>query len=149
MICICASETAESPCLCTFKVPHCPCTKCPEVLLLAPSTAFHPIRWGKINKMNYICMYIIEKSNSSNLISYWWKSLGIIGFLHHPAKRDLTLEKKGGKDWIMKLPTLPPEVIAHGSNSSLSSRHHHLPGRSRIFLWLDMEKRRRCQGESD
>lgn len=145
MICISTSDTAEClpACLCTFEVPHCPSVKSPEGV--SGSSYGVPSNRMRRKIENKIYVHVnIEKPSGSNLILYWWKSPGIIGFLHPPAKTDRTREKNyeiyeianvatwGHGTWeqfITVIPTSSPPwqvknlpLIRHGEEAAMPGR---------------------------
>lgn len=108
---------------------------------------FVPENW--LWQLTFFGVWILKNTREPtcpNLILYWLESPGII-HLHCILPKRIQVEKKGRINY--EIANLPPEVTAHGGNSSLSSQHQHLSSRSKSFLWLNIEKRQWCQGESN
>lgn len=87
----------------------------------------------------------IRDPSCSNFIFYWLESPGIICLHCILPKKDSW--KKDRLNY--ETADVPPEVTAHGGNSSLSFQHQHLSGRSKSFLRLNIKWRQWCQGESN
>lgn len=119
-----------------------------KVLFLLQSLYFVPENWawqppflfsGCSNFKN------IRDPSCSNFIFYWLESPGIICLHCILPKKDSW--KKDRLNY--ETADVPPEVTAHGGNSSLSFQHQHLSGRSKSFLRLNIKWRQWCQGESN
>lgn len=98
-------------------------------------------------------------SLSSEIKKWVWTNLPRLGFIliSHLESSSSTASCPKRQVWGKKRRrklnyegvNVPPEVTAHGGNSSLSFQHQHLSSRSRSFLWLNIKRRHWCQGESN
>lgn len=126
--------------------------------------------WRSITKVLFLLLLVFCSSElkgiTSSLFCFFWRlnfkkhpgtNLHKLDFVlirvtwnhpppPHPAKKD-TSWKKGKLNY--ESANVPPEVTAHGGNSSLSFQHQHLSSRSKSFLWLNIKRRQWCQGESN